>query len=87
MPIAVHYPALPYDEGQIERSLTVIQIRRVEDGIDVIFAESARFYHLLSSNPHYDQILRTLSTGVGQRFRVRFTAPNSDMIEAVTSLP
>jgi hypothetical protein len=87
MPIANHYPPVHYDEGQLERSLTVLQLRRVDNGTDVIFAESARFYHLLPTNPRYDQILRSLSAGVGQPFKVRFTAPNSDVIEAVSPVP
>jgi hypothetical protein len=88
MPIANHYPPVHYEEGQLERSLTLLQLRRVDNGTDVIFAESARFYHLLLTNPHYDQILRTLSAGGGgQRFKVRFTAPNSDVIEAVSPGP
>jgi len=87
MPIAVHHLTVHYDEGQLERSLTVLQLRMVDNGTDVIFAESARFYHLLLTNPQYDQILRTLSAGVGQRLKVRFTAPNSDVIEAVSPGP
>jgi hypothetical protein len=75
------------DEGDYGRMFTVLQIRPVDDGVDVIFAESARFYHLFRANPKYEQLRRTLSAGIGQQLRVRFTAPNSDVIEAVCPQP
>ena len=80
MPIANHYPPVHYDEGQLERSLTVLQLRRVDNGTDVIFAESARFYHLLLAKTRYDHILRSLSAGVGQQLIVLFTDKNIDVI-------
>lgn len=72
------------DAGQRSRLLTVVKVRPRDGYAEVMFAESARIYRLLRSNPHHDETLHVLVGSVGRRVWVRFDRPNGDVIEAVT---
>jgi hypothetical protein len=78
---------VPGDEEQQERRLTVAQVRERADHAEVTFYESARFYRLLRANPTYASALQRLRAAAanGKPLRVRFLAPNSDIIETVRS--
>jgi hypothetical protein len=75
------------DEGQQERRLTVAQVRERADHAEATFYESARFYRLVRANPTYASALQRLRAAAasGKPLRVRFLAPNSDIIETVRS--
>ena len=74
------------DEGQRERRLTVAGVREGPGHAEVAFYESARIYRLPRSNAGYAEAVRRLRAAMadGTRLRVRFTAPNSGEIEAVS---
>ena len=78
---------VPGDEGRRERRVTVARVRERADYAEATFYESARFYRLPRANPGYDEALQRLRAAAanGARLRVRFLAPNSDIIEAVNS--
>ena len=78
---------VPGNEGQRERRLTVARVREGADHAEVTFYESARFYRLLRENPAYPSALQRLRGAAtdGKPLRVRFVAPNSDVIETVRS--
>ena len=77
---------VPGDEGQRERRLTVTRVREGADYAEVTFYESARFYRLQRSNPAYEIALQRLRAPSNAKpLRVRFNAPNSDVIESVRS--
>ena len=67
--------------------MTVAQIRDSEGApfVEVVFLESARFYKLNRNHPAFDDLLRALRRGVatGNVVKVRFAAPESDVIEDV----
>jgi hypothetical protein len=74
------------DAGQRERCLTVAQVRaHADDAAEVMFHESARIYRLLRTNRDYEAALRNLRAAAAARrpVRVRFLAPNGDVIESV----
>jgi hypothetical protein len=75
------------DEGLQERRLTVARVRELADHAQATFHESARFYRLPRANPAYADALRMLRAAAasGRPVRVRFAAPNSDLIETVRS--
>ena len=75
----------PGDQGRQERSLTVARAREQADHAEVTFYESARFYRLPRANPGYAAAVATLRAAAanGRPLRVRFAAPNSDIIAAV----
>jgi hypothetical protein len=73
------------DVGERERWMTVAVVHEQAAHAVVKFLESARIYRLPRTNPGYAHALRTLKTAAagGKAVRVRFTAPNSDLIEEV----
>ena len=73
------------DAGQRERRLTVAHVREGPDHAEATFFESTRFYRLLRTNPAYASALHRLraAASTGTPLRVRFVAPNSDVIETV----
>ena len=68
-----------------EQTMTIAHLRENArpDAIQVIFLESARFHWLLRINPAYDRLLPLLREAVqtGRTVRVRWAAPDSEIIE------
>jgi hypothetical protein len=67
--------------------MTVAHIREPEgrDHCEVVFLESARFYHLRKANPAFAEILGTLrnAMAMGRSVKVVLATVNGDMIEEV----
>ena|ERR1700694_5071982 len=59
------------------------------DYTEVVFLESARFYRLLKTNPHYDQYLRLLKKAEEDKAPVGIllTTAHGDIIEKVERKP
>jgi len=72
------------NEGQRERTMTVVKVRVRDDRAEVMFVESAAIYRVLRTNPHYEQTVRELSSAVGSHVRVRLAAPYAEIIEEAT---
>lgn len=75
---------MPPAEDERERTMTVLKVRIRDDCAEAMFAESARIYRVLRTNPHYQHAVRELSSAVGGRVRVRLEAPNAEIIEEAT---
>ena len=73
------------DVGERDRRMTVAVVHEQTAQAVVKFLESARIYRLPRTNPGYAHALRTLAVAAagGKAVRVRFAAPNSDLIEDV----
>jgi hypothetical protein len=73
------------DVGERERRMTVAVVHEQSAHADVKFLESARIYRLPCRSADYASALRTLRAAVasGDSVRVRFSAPNSELIESV----
>jgi hypothetical protein len=75
---------MPEEQARRERTLTVVKVRMRDDRAEVMFAESARIYRVLRTQPRYEQTVRELASAVGRRVRVRLEAPDGDVIEDAT---
>ena len=75
------------DEGQPERRLTIARVRERGDYAEVTFYESARFYRLPRATRNYTAAVEALRAAAakGVPLRIRFSAPNSDVIDSVRS--
>jgi hypothetical protein len=73
------------DVGKRERRMTVAVVHEQAAQAVVKFLESARIYRLPRTNPCYARALHGLvaAAASGKAVRVRFAAPNSDLIEDV----
>ena len=73
------------DVGEREREMTVAVVHEQCAQAVVKFRESARIYRLSRTNGDYASALRTLRAAAasGDSVRVRFSAPNSELIESV----
>ena len=77
--------------GPGARTLTVAHVRDAKGGggndgdVEVLFLESARFYHVRRSNPRFEKVLVLLREAIppGRPLRVRFASPGGDVIEDV----
>jgi hypothetical protein len=77
--------------GPGARTLTVARVRDARGGggndgdVEVLFLESARFYHVRRSNPRFENVLAVLREAIpaGRPLRVRFASPGGDVIEDV----
>jgi hypothetical protein len=56
-----------------------------EDGVEVVFLESARFYKVLKTNPDFESIIFFLRDALDKGFRVEVTSGSRhrDVIERV----
>ena len=72
------------------REMTVARVREPSgaDHVEVVFLESARFYKLFRTHPHYETLLERLqdASAKGRGVRVRLTSPHGDIIEDVQEL-
>lgn len=72
------------------RQMTVAHLREQKgaDHVEIVFLESARFYKLFRKNPQYDALLEQLRGDLknGRGVLVRFTSPNSDIIEDIKEI-
>ena len=72
------------------RKMTVARVREPSGAnhVEVVFLESARFYRLFRTNPHYAILLKRLQDAIakGRGARVRLTSPHGDIIEDVQEL-
>jgi hypothetical protein len=79
-------------QDSLSRTMTVAKVyeeKYSEPGTTrVTFYESARFYKLLQSNPHYKEYISLLKEAIKKQKPVciRFTKPNGDIIELVSKL-
>ena len=73
------------DVGERERRMTVAVVHEQSAHAVVKFLESARIYRLPRTNADYASALRMLQGALasGDSLRVRFSAPNSELIESV----
>src|SRR5262245_44565939 len=73
------------DNEHRERRLTVARIRQRGDHEEVLFYESARFYRLPHTTPNFASTIEALRAAVGKStpMNIRFSEPNSDVIESV----
>ena len=67
------------------RTMTPVQLRDGGSEIQVIFLESAQFYHLLNSNPAFDSLAAILRDAVESNKTVQVTTRSieSNVIENV----
>lgn len=72
------------------REMTAARVREPSDAnhVEVVFLESARFYKLYRTNPHYKILLERLQDAIakGRGVQVRLTSPHGDIIEDVQEL-
>jgi hypothetical protein len=79
-------------QDSLTRSMTVAKLyeeKYSEPGsTQVTFYESARFYKILQSNPDYKKYISLLKEALKkqQPVCIRFTTPNSDIIETVSKI-
>jgi hypothetical protein len=68
-----------------EMRVAHIRERKEADYVEVMFLESARIYKLPKKNSKCDEILRLLRDAIARErvVKVRFTSPESDVIEDV----
>jgi hypothetical protein len=79
-------------QDSLSRTMTVAKVyeeKYSEPGsTQVTFYESARFYKIQQSNPHYKEYIRLLKEAIKKQKPVciRFTKPNGDIIDAVKKI-
>jgi hypothetical protein len=76
----------------LSRTMTVAKVyeeKYSEPGTTkVIFYESARFYKILKTNPHYKDYISLLRAALKKQkpVSIRFTKPNGDIIDVVNKI-
>lgn len=79
-------------QDSLSRTMTVAKVyeeKYSEPGsAQVTFYESARFYKILQSNPHYKEYISLLQEAIKKQrpVCVRFTKPNGDIIDSVSRI-
>jgi hypothetical protein len=79
-------------QDSLSRTMTVAKVyeeKYSEPGsTQVTFYESARFYKILQSNPHYKAYISLLKEAIKKQKPVciRFTKPGGDIIESVSMI-
>ncbi len=79
-------------QDSLSRTMTVARLyeeKYSEPGsTQVTFYESARFYKILHSNPHYKEYISLLKEAIKKQKPVciRFTKPNGDIIDSVSRI-
>jgi hypothetical protein len=79
-------------QDSLSRNMTVAKVydeKYSEPGsIQVTFYESARFYKILKSNPHYKECISLLKDAMKKQkpVTVSFAKPNSDIIDSVSKI-
>ena len=79
-------------QDSLTRTMTVAKVyeeKYSEPGsTKVTFYESARFYKILKSNPHYNEYISLLKDAMKKQKPVciRFAKPNDDIIELVSKI-
>jgi len=73
------------DEEGYTRTMTPVRVVAKDREAEVIFLESAQFYHLPSSNPKFDSLMAVLRDAVesGNTVEVTTRVIESNVIEAV----
>jgi hypothetical protein len=76
-------------QDSLTRTMTVAKVyeeKYSESGsTKVTFYESARFYKIMQSNPHYKEYISLLKEALKKQkpIRIRFSKPNGDIIDTV----
>jgi hypothetical protein len=79
-------------QDSVSRTMTVAKVYEEKysefGSTQVTFYESARFYKILKSNPHYKEYISLLKEAIKkqQPVCIRFTKPNGDIIDAVSKI-
>jgi hypothetical protein len=79
-------------QDSLSRTMTVAKVyeeKYSEPGtMKITFYESARFYKILKSNPHYKEYISLLKEALKEQkpVSIRFTKPNGDIIEIVSKI-
>jgi hypothetical protein len=60
------------------RKMTPVRLLEDDQGMEVIFLESARFYRLSSANPRFDSLSATLRLCVEKNVAVEVSTPSID---------
>ena len=73
------------EEEGYTRTMTPVRLRDDESEVQVIFLESAQFYHLQTSNPEFDPLVAILRDAVEGNKTVQVTTRSieSNVIENV----
>ena len=73
------------EEEGYKRTMTPVRLRDDESEVQVIFLESAQFYHLPTSNPEFDSVTKILRDAVesGKTVHVTTSSIESNVIEHV----